>query len=166
MFRELFRRTRRTATTRRATQKPTTPDTNAKPSKPVTTSILGANTHFVGTLHTEGNVEVADRFDGDITAKGYVKLGSDATLDGDLICERATVAGLVKGNIIARSVKILGSGRVLGDLKMERLFTEEGAFIQGLITLEEKIDLDELTRKPAKRTAVSLSTKTTEKQSD
>lgn len=159
MFRELFRRTRRASASHKVSKPSATTNHN---STPVTTSILGANTHFVGTLHTEGNVEVADRFDGDITAKGYVKLGPEATLDGDLICERAVVAGLVKGDIIARSVKILGSGRVLGGLKMERLFTEEGAFIQGLITLEDKLDLDELTR-PAARTAVGVSEKSTEK---
>ncbi len=102
-------------------------------------TILGARTHFVGTLTSEGNVHVEDTFKGDIQARGSISLGKGASIDGNLVCDRAIVGGLVKGDITARTILVLSSGRVLGDLRMEKLMTEDGAFIQGVITLEESL---------------------------
>lgn len=105
-------------------------------------TVLGARTHFVGNLTSEGNVHVEDTFKGDIRARGSISLGKGASIDGNLVCDRAIVGGLVKGNVTARTILVLSSGRVLGDLRMEKLMTEDGAFIQGVITLEESLSVE------------------------
>ena len=110
------------------------------PGTPPTHTILAANTHFTGTLKAQGNVHLEDIFTGDISARGRVTVGKNATLDGSLICAEVVIAGLVRGNVAARTVSVLSTGRVLGDLRIEKLLTEEGAYLQGLITLEEDLD--------------------------
>ncbi len=132
----------------------TSSQTRPNAPKPAVTgpsySILGANTRFVGTLKTEGDVQVEDIFVGDITARGRVTLGKQASLDGDLICEQAVIAGLVKGDVTARRITVLGTGRILGNLRMEKLMTEDGAFIQGVITLEKDLEISEVVEEKAR----------------
>lgn len=111
-------------------------------SRASVSTVLGTDARFEGTLRSDGDVTLENIFIGDINASGNVTLGPDATLTGNLVCNRAVIAGVVKGNITARSITVLDTGRVTGDLRMERLITEDNAFFQGVITLEEKINPD------------------------
>jgi cytoskeletal protein CcmA (bactofilin family) len=99
-------------------------------------SVLGANTHVEGTL------------EGDVTIQGKVIIGERGTLEGDLIGEAVSVSGVVRGDITARKTAILRTGRVWGNLRQEALMTEEGGFIQGLVTMEENIDIKEAITPP------------------
>jgi cytoskeletal protein CcmA (bactofilin family) len=54
------------------------------------------------------------------------------------------VAGAVRGNIMAERVEIRSTGRVWGDVVTAAFSTEEGAFLRGQITMEDKIELGEL----------------------
>jgi cytoskeletal protein CcmA (bactofilin family) len=117
-----------------ATQKPT-------PALAVSETVLGINTHFEGDLKSEGNVRVDGAFIGDITARGRVLIGEVASVEGDIIGEAVAIGGLVRGDIVARKISVLRTGRVWGDLVSEALATEEGAFIQGQITMEEHVDI-------------------------
>lgn len=104
-------------------------------------SILGTETHFEGNLQTEGSVRIHGTFTGDISAKGKVSIGDQAKLEGNLVGESVDVAGLVKGDVTARKVAVMRTGRIHGNLRLEKLMTEEGGFIQGLVTMEEHVEL-------------------------
>jgi cytoskeletal protein CcmA (bactofilin family) len=47
----------------------------------------------------------------------------------------------VKGDVTADKVEIRSTGRVWGNVITAAFATEEGAFLRGQITMEEKIDL-------------------------
>ena len=120
----------------------------AQPAKPAaaaptpnTGSVLGANTHFEGTLRAEGNIRIEGTFIGDITTRGRIVIGELGKVNGDLIGESVETAGTVNGNVIARKVSVMRTGRILGDLRLEKMATEEGGFIQGLVTMEEAVDI-------------------------
>lgn len=115
-------------------------------SSPVTQldTVLGDKTHFEGTLKSRGNVRVEGTFLGDITARGRIRVGEEAKVEGDLTGEAVSVSGIVRGNITARKACVSQTGRVWGDLTIQTLATEEGGFIQGLIRMEEKIDIGDL----------------------
>jgi cytoskeletal protein CcmA (bactofilin family) len=121
---------------------PQAPKPTKSRSKVRVSTVLGTDARFEGSLRSDGDVTLENIFVGDINASGNVKLGADASLTGNLVCDRAVIAGVVKGNITARSITVLDTGRVIGDLRMERLITEDNAFFQGVITLEEKINPD------------------------
>lgn len=107
-------------------------------------TVIGAGTQVVGALRSEGDVRLYDVFSGDVAALGTVTVSAKARLEGNLTCSSAVVAGLVSGNVTARLVTLLSGGRILGDVRTERLATDEGAAVEGVITLEETIDLPAL----------------------
>jgi len=124
------------------------PKPQAQPPKPsVTTpgprrdSVLGANTHWEGALQAEGNIRVDGTFIGDISTQGRIIIGEQGNIEGNLIGDAVETAGVVKGNVIARKVVVTRTGRILGDLRLEKMMTEEGGFIQGLVSMEEKVDI-------------------------
>jgi cytoskeletal protein CcmA (bactofilin family) len=44
--------------------------------------------------------------------------------------------------MIARRISVMRTGRVWGDLQLEKLATEEGCFVQGKVTMQETVDLN------------------------
>jgi cytoskeletal protein CcmA (bactofilin family) len=47
----------------------------------------------------------------------------------------------VRGNIIAEKLEIRSTGRVWGNVVTEAFSTEEGAFLRGQVTMEEKVEI-------------------------
>jgi len=52
------------------------------------------------------------------------------------------VAGMVKGNIQAEKLEIRSTGRVWGDVQVVAFSTEEGSFLRGQVTMEDRIELE------------------------
>ncbi len=104
-------------------------------------SVLGARTQLVGTLKAEGNVRIEGIFCGDVSTTGRIVVGEQGKVEGNLVGDSVDVAGTVTGDVVARRVGVSRSGRILGDLRLEKLVTEEGGFIQGLVHMEEKVEI-------------------------
>ena len=105
-------------------------------------SVFGADLTWKGELGGQGGVRIEGAFEGDIALRGLVVVGEQ----GRLVCRslRATtvvVAGSVRGDVTAQRVEITRTGRVWGDVVTESFSTEEGAFLRGQITMEERIEL-------------------------
>lgn len=107
-------------------------------------TILGTGSSFTGELIAQGNVRIGGSFAGNVTTRGGVVVGNGATLEGDLLCDTAAIAGVVEGNIVARRVAVRATGRVHGDLRLEKLVSDEGSYVQGQITMEQTLDLEAL----------------------
>ena len=115
----------------------------AKPTVSHSKSVLAANAAVKGTLTSEGDVRIDGTFDGDITAGGSVAIGEAAKVEGNTKGQAVAVAGMVRGDIEAKRISVLRTGRVWGDLNTNSLTTEEGGFIQGVITMREERAEDE-----------------------
>jgi len=105
-------------------------------------SVFGSGLTWKGELGGQGGVRIEGAFEGDVALHGLVVVGEQ----GRLVCRtlRATtvvVAGSVRGDITAQRVEITRTGRVWGDVVTETFSTEEGAFLRGQITMEERVDL-------------------------
>jgi cytoskeletal protein CcmA (bactofilin family) len=123
----------------RPASRPSTADAPDPAAGAGSRTVLGPGSRFAGTLKTEGDVTLADMFEGNISARGEIRVGVNATLDGDLCCQSALIAGLVRGDVTAKVINITGTGRILGNLHAERLLTEDGSFIEGTITLDYEV---------------------------
>lgn len=137
MFRDKFGASR-TETSHDNSQSSSTPTAHVRP---LSETILGIDTQFVGTLNSKGHIRVDGIFHGPITTEGRILLTEQASIEGDLIGDSVTIGGSIQGNILARKITVLRTGRVWGDLRAEQLATEEGSFIQGQITMEVKVDV-------------------------
>jgi cytoskeletal protein CcmA (bactofilin family) len=117
-----------------------TPDESRAPDR--VDSVLGPGLTWQGDLSGSGGIRIEGAFEGDIHLHGLVVVGDQGRLTcHEIHAVTVVVAGSVKGNIQAQRLEIMGTGRVWGDVTTVALSTEEGAFLRGQITREEKLDL-------------------------
>lgn len=116
--------------------KPQAPPPAAAPSQPVGfETVLGANTTLEGTLRSNANVRLDGTFTGTLEINGNVLVGETAKINADINAKNVSIAGAVRGNVSGKKVQLLRTGRIWGDIRAAALTTEEGAFIDGKITM-------------------------------
>jgi cytoskeletal protein CcmA (bactofilin family) len=98
-------------------------------------TVLGANTVLEGTLRSNANVRLDGTFTGTLEIGGNVLVGETAKINADINAKNISIAGAVRGNVSGKKVQLLRTGRIWGDIHAMALTTEEGAFIDGKITM-------------------------------
>jgi cytoskeletal protein CcmA (bactofilin family) len=98
-------------------------------------TVLGANSTLEGTLRSSANIRLDGTFTGTLEITGNVLVGETAKITADINARNISIAGAVRGNISGKKVQLLRTGRVWGDIQAAALTTEEGAFIDGKITM-------------------------------
>jgi cytoskeletal protein CcmA (bactofilin family) len=109
------------------------------------TSVLGPGISWKGDLRGKGGVRIEGALEGEVAVRGLIIIGET----GRVTCEAlkagmVIVAGSVNGQIIAEKLEIRATGRVYGDVTVQSISTDEGAFLRGKVTMEEKVDLSDL----------------------
>jgi cytoskeletal protein CcmA (bactofilin family) len=98
-------------------------------------TVLGANSTLEGTLRSNANVRLDGAFTGTLEITGNVLVGETAKINADINAKNISIAGAVRGNVNGKKVQLLRTGRIWGDIRATALTTEEGAFIDGKITM-------------------------------
>jgi len=98
-------------------------------------TVLGANSVMEGTLRSAANVRLDGTFTGTLEITGNVLVGETAKINADINAKNVSIAGAVRGNVSGKKVQLLRTGRIWGDITATALTTEEGAFIDGKITM-------------------------------
>ncbi len=99
-------------------------------------TVLGASSSLEGELTSEGNVRLDGRFKGTLNITGNILVGESAEIFADIDARNISIAGAVRGNVTGNKVQLLRTGRIWGDIRANALTTEEGAFIEGNITMK------------------------------
>jgi cytoskeletal protein CcmA (bactofilin family) len=98
-------------------------------------TVLGANCVMEGILRSRANVRLDGSFSGTLEIEGNVLVGETAKIQADINAKNVSIAGAVRGNVTGKRVQLLRTGRIWGDIRATALTTEEGAFIDGKITM-------------------------------
>lgn len=98
-------------------------------------TVLGANSVMEGTLRSNANARLDGTFTGTLEISGNVLVGETAKINADINARNISIAGAVRGNVSGKKVQLLRTGRIWGDIRATALTTEEGAFIDGKITM-------------------------------
>ncbi len=99
-------------------------------SKPET--IIGANTRFVGTLTSDGNVRVDGSVEGDIEILGNLIIGATGRVIATVKAQNVHVSGAVKGEVTAtENLEISPTGKLWGDITTAALHIEPGGLFRG-----------------------------------
>jgi len=98
-------------------------------------TVLGPNSVLEGTFQSNANVRLDGTFTGSLEINGNILVGETAKIKADINARNISIAGAVRGNITGKKVQVLRTGRVWGDIRATALTTEEGAFIDGKITM-------------------------------
>ena len=111
-------------------------------------SMIGEGSVFQGKFFVHGSFQVDGKFEGEIRTEEHLFIGETGKVKTDVIrAKRITVAGVVLGDVEAlEEVKLLSTGRVLGNVTSPQLTMEPGVVIKGSIniTAGQKKDVDKL----------------------
>jgi cytoskeletal protein CcmA (bactofilin family) len=100
---------------------------------------LGPRDILQGRLEIQGDLKVAGNVEGDLKASGDITVDSTANIQAAIEGANVNVRGQVTGNITARKRLTLGgSGRLNGDVKVGRLTVEDGATLNGNVTMSSE----------------------------
>jgi cytoskeletal protein CcmA (bactofilin family) len=97
---------------------------------PRVASILGADLVFEGSITGDGELLVDGAVKGDIHVARLV-IGEHAHVEGTVRGVSVEVRGHVTGNVEGKSIHLLQSAHVEGDITHEQLSIDVGAFFQG-----------------------------------
>lgn len=101
-------------------------------------TILGKDSEFKGTLHSDGVLRVDGKFEGEIHHRGDLVIGDTAVVVANLKARHVTVAGEVRGNIHAEGrLELATTARVYGDISMGNLVVADGAIFHGKSEMRE-----------------------------
>lgn len=143
-------------------KKKPTPASSSSPTVARVTTVLGPGINWKGDLRGKGGVRIEGTLEGEIAVRGLVIIGET----GRVTCETfkadtVIVAGAVNGEILAEKLEIRATGRVYGDVTTQSFSTEEGAFLRGKVTMEDKVDLSDL---PTEKNDVNPETEMEERE--
>jgi cytoskeletal protein CcmA (bactofilin family) len=94
-------------------------------------TIIGPNAHFNGVIQSDGGVRIDGVYEGTVDITGNLVVGESAKVIAEIHANNISVAGAVQGNISGNRVEILNTGRVWGDLRINTLLLNEGAWLRG-----------------------------------
>lgn len=100
---------------------------------------LGPKDVLQGRLEIQGDLKIAGNVEGELKASGDVTVDSTATIQASIEGGNVSVRGQVTGNVTAkRRLTLGGSGRLNGDVKVSRLTVEDGATLNGNVTMSSE----------------------------
>lgn len=128
---------------KRSDPNPTTPAPVPSPAAlDRITSVLSAGINWKGDLGGSGGIRIEGTFEGDIAIRGLLVVGETGRVTCQTLqANTVIVAGAVKGDITAERLEIRSTGKVWGNVVTVTFSTEEGAFLRGQITMEEKVEI-------------------------
>jgi cytoskeletal protein CcmA (bactofilin family) len=118
-------------------------------------TVLGLEDSLSGRLQLRSGGRVLGNFSGQIDCDGDLLIGPEAHVEADIRSVKVTIAGFVRGNVVAESrLKITNTGRLEGDAKVGALVVQEGGVHHGVIRVhpegfpdrEEPIIVDSIAR--------------------
>jgi cytoskeletal protein CcmA (bactofilin family) len=126
-------------------------------------TVLAREDSVSGKLALKGSGQVLGNFSGQIESDGDLLIGPEAHVEADIRGVRITVAGLIRGNIVAANrLKITSTGRLEGDATVGALVVQEGGVHYGVIRVHPEgvpdTPLERLSQVPAQSTVVTLRT--------
>jgi cytoskeletal protein CcmA (bactofilin family) len=108
-------------------------DRDLRAAEPAVT-VIAREDAISGRLQIRGSGSVLGTFSGRIDCEGDLMIGPEAHIEADIYGARVTVAGFVKGNVVALNrLKITSSGRLEGDARVGALVVQEGGVHHGVI---------------------------------
>ena len=100
---------------------------------------LGPRDILQGRLEIQGDLRIAGNVEGDLKASGDVTIDPGATIQAAIEGANISVRGQVTGNVTARKRLTLGgSGHLQGDVRVARLTVEDGATLNGNVTMSSE----------------------------
>ena len=93
-------------------------------------SVIGDAATIVGDLTSEGEIEVQGTVEGNIRSR-KIKIGESGQVNGEIVAEAADIHGSVEGPVVAATVSVARTARIIGHITHRELSIEPGAYLEG-----------------------------------
>jgi cytoskeletal protein CcmA (bactofilin family) len=104
-------------------------------------AFLGAGTSYQGKLNFQGSVRIDGTFQGEVSSEGTLVIGREAEVEGQIDVGQLVLSGRVQGEVRAKErVALHKTANMVGSLQTPVLVVEEGAIIEGKITMGSQPD--------------------------
>ena len=121
------------------TEKPQVQPVDLGQSAGINVVNLGADDVLQGRLEVQGDLKIAGKVEGELRASGNVTIDSTARVQASIEGSNVSVRGEVTGSVTAeRRLTLAGKGRLNGDIKAGRLNVEDGASLNGNVTMSQE----------------------------
>ena len=101
-------------------------------------TIIGKGSEVKGDLIVQHSMRVDGTVKGTIEANGFLVVGKEGTVEGEITVGNIVVGGTVKGNINASGKVLLETRSTFkGDMRTSKLVIEEGAVFEGKCSMAE-----------------------------
>src|SRR5437588_7339256 len=95
-------------------------------------TIIGPGTHIESGVRAKDDVHIHGRVDGPVVGEAAVILAAGAEVGGDVWGAEVTIGCALKHAVHAtRSVRLLSTAEVLGDIVAPRIIVDDGAVLEG-----------------------------------
>ena len=95
-------------------------------------NIIGVGTVITGDIQSKGDIRIDGTLSGAVKTTGKVVVGQSGTIEGDVECSNADVAGSLNAKIIvAQLLSLKATAKLTGDLVTNKLAIEPGAAFTG-----------------------------------
>ncbi len=102
-------------------------------------AFLGTGTSYQGKLDFQGSVRIDGNFKGEVSSQGTLVIGKDANVQGTVNVGQLIISGKLEGEIVAKEKIVLHkTANIVGSLNTPVLVIEEGAVVEGQITMGTK----------------------------
>ncbi len=102
-------------------------------------SIISNDIVFVGDITAGGSMRFDGSLKGNIVLTGNLIVGRNAMINGSVTAKNVHILGTVEGVVSCDQLRILSTGRLTGDAKIQSLIIDDGAmFVGNCETLDEE----------------------------
>ena len=105
-------------------------------------SFIGPELVVSGDLATDAQLHIDGRIDGNVKCAQLIQ-GIAGTIAGNIDADEARLAGTVEGTVVARTLIVEASARIMGDVAYETVSIDAGAQIEGRLARRAALGLDE-----------------------
>lgn len=118
-------------------------DRSSPPMQDAVISIIGPGMTVVGDCETDGTLRIEGRVEGTIRAGKAVVVGKEGEVEGKIFTQDAVLGGRVVGAVHAASrLEVQSTARIDAEVRARRMQLEEGAEVNGSLTMGEKAVAD------------------------
>jgi cytoskeletal protein CcmA (bactofilin family) len=94
-------------------------------------TVIGSNTSVKGDLRSSGGVRIEGDFEGTIEIAGNLVIGESAQVAADISAHNVQVQGTAQGDVSARRLEILDTGKLWGNIEVDSFVLDDGGFFRG-----------------------------------
>ena len=100
-------------------------------------TVIGSSVVIDGPVSSRHPIKVDGTIHGSVSTKANLFIGPNSVIHGDIKGKNITICGKVNGNVSAKGrVIITSKAAISGNMSMEQLVVDEGAFFNGNCSMQ------------------------------